>query len=291
MSDKSRAENRRVLIADDDPAVVRALLVRCRKLGLEVEAAADGLQTILKATRNPPRLLILDVNMPEADGFRVCEWLLDPKRPPMDVIMLTGRADGETLVRCDSFGATYVRKGDDTWSAVKAVLAEVLEIEASALGAADTLQARADARVLTAKRNRVLLVEDDANLAGALERRLAKHGAETLRASNGVDAFRIAVREQPDVIIADYIMPEGGGHYLLWRLRSTDSTQHIPVIVITGQPLDEGAEHPLARELRGRGGAVRFFRKPLDTEALLAEVGRHCTLGDVPSGNAAPDAR
>ncbi len=69
--------NRRVLIADDDPAVVRALSVRCKKLGLEVETAANGLQAILKAQRNPPRLLILDIKMPEADGFRVCEWLLE----------------------------------------------------------------------------------------------------------------------------------------------------------------------------------------------------------------------
>ena len=74
--------NRKVLIADDDPAVVRALSVRCKKLGLEVETAENGLQAILKASRNPPRLLILDINMPEADGFRVCEWLLDPQRPP-----------------------------------------------------------------------------------------------------------------------------------------------------------------------------------------------------------------
>jgi CheY-like chemotaxis protein len=58
-----------VLIADDDPAVVRALSVRCKKLGLEVETAENGLQAILKATRNPPRLLILDINMPEGTAF------------------------------------------------------------------------------------------------------------------------------------------------------------------------------------------------------------------------------
>ncbi len=34
-------------------------------------------------------------------------------------------------------------------------------------------------------------------------------------ASNGVEAYRLAVKERPDAIIADYVMPEGGGHYLL----------------------------------------------------------------------------
>ncbi len=133
--------NRKVLIADDDPAVVRALSVRCKKLGLEVETAENGLQAILKAQRHPPRLLILDINMPEADGFRVCEWLLDPRRPAVDVVVLTGRNDSDTLVRCNSFGAFYVPKNQDTWGAIKSIIAEILEIERTALAADDRLKA------------------------------------------------------------------------------------------------------------------------------------------------------
>ena len=128
--------NRRVLIADDDPAVVRALSVRCKKLGLEVETAENGLQAILKASRNPPRLLILDINMPEADGFRVCEWLLDPQRPPIDVVMLTGRNDSDTLSRCNSFGAFYVPKNQETWDTIKSIMGEILDIDEAALNAA-----------------------------------------------------------------------------------------------------------------------------------------------------------
>ena len=82
-----------VMIADDDPGVVRALALRCSKLGLQVETASNGLQAILRASRNPPNVMILDLNMPEADGFKVCEWMLDPRRPPMEVIILTGRSE------------------------------------------------------------------------------------------------------------------------------------------------------------------------------------------------------
>ena len=132
--------NRKVLIADDDPAVVRALSVRCKKLGLEVETAENGLQAILKASRNPPRLLILDINMPEADGFRVCEWLLDPQRPPVDVVMLTGRDDSDTLVRCDSFGAFYVPKNHETWDTIKSIVGEILDLDPSVLASASMSQ-------------------------------------------------------------------------------------------------------------------------------------------------------
>ena len=239
--------NRKVLIADDDPAVVRALSMRCKKLGLEVETAENGLQAILKASRNPPRLLILDINMPEADGFRVCEWLLDPQRPPVDVVMLTGRDDSDTLVRCDSFGAFYVPKNQETWDTIKSIMGEILEIDDATL-AGGRARSRSnfggEARpVVREKRNKVLIVEDDADLARALERRLQKCGAETLIAHNGIEAYRMAMKELPDAIIADYVMPEGGGHYLLWRLKSTEFDEA------------HSGHHDHRADLRGRNGA------------------------------------
>jgi CheY-like chemotaxis protein len=275
--------SRKVLIADDDPAVVRALSLRCRKLGLEVDTAENGLQAILKASRNPPRLLILDLNMPEADGFRVCEWLLDADRPPIDVVMLTGRNDSDTLTRCDSFGAFYVPKNQDTWDMIKSILGEVMEIDAETLAAsvAPRRFRNEDLEVRSTK-NKVLIVEDDLDIVHALERRLQKVGAQTFVATNGVEAFRIALKERPDAIIADYIMPEGGGHYLLWRLKSTEATRHIPVIIVTGQSFEMGTEHAAEREALGRNGAVKFFRKPIDTDALFRELSQHCTIQYTP---------
>ncbi len=272
--------NRRILIADDDPAVVRALSVRCRKLGLEVETAENGLQAILRAQRNPPRLLILDINMPEADGFRVCEWLLDPQRPPLDVVMVTGREDAETLQRCDSFGAFYVPKNHETWETIRSIMAELLDFDGGALEAADAAARSgiAEHELNRRKRNKVLIVDDDADLSNALARRLSKCGAETIIASNGVEAYRLAVRERPDAIIADYVMPDGGGHYLLWRLKSTEATRHIPIIMITGQRFESGTDNPVERESTGRSGAVALLRKPLDTDALFKVLSQHCAI-------------
>jgi CheY-like chemotaxis protein len=128
------------------------------------------------------------------------------------------------------------------------------------------------------KHNKILVVDDDKDLTHGLARRLSKCGARTLTASNGVEAFRIAMRERPDAIIADYVMPEGSGHYLLWRLKSTEVTKDIPVIMITGQRLEPGVESGLALESTGRGGAVAFMRKPLDNDALLKELSHHCAI-------------
>ena len=128
------------------------------------------------------------------------------------------------------------------------------------------------------KHNKILIVDDDADLTRALAQRLNKSGAQTLTASNGVEAYRIAMRERPDAVIADYVMPEGGGHYLLWRLKSTEVTKDIPVIMITGQRLEPGVESGFALEATGREGAVAFMRKPLDNDALLKELSHHCAV-------------
>ena len=128
------------------------------------------------------------------------------------------------------------------------------------------------------KHNKILIVDDDTDLTRALARRLSKSGAQTLTASNGVEAYRIAMRERPDAIIADYVMPEGGGHYLLWRLKSTEVTKDIPVIMITGQRLEPGVESGFALETTGREGAVALLRKPLDNDALLKELSHHCAI-------------
>lgn len=275
--------NRKVLIADDDPGVVRALSLRCKKLGLEVETAENGLQAILKAQRHPPRLIILDINMPEVDGYRVCEWLLDQKRPPVDVIMLTGRDDLDALDRSDSFGAFYVQKNQYTWETIRSIMTEIFDIDEEALNAVGARSSIAVDELSQQKHNRILIVDDDTDLTRGLARRLGKSGAQTLTASNGIEAYRIAMRERPDAIIADYVMPEGGGHYLLWRLKSTEVTKNIPVIMISGQRLDPGLDSPFARDQMGREGPAAFLRKPLDYDALLKELSHHCAVQYSPS--------
>ncbi len=61
----------KMLIADDDPLIVMALADRCARMGFEIETATNGLQAMIKASRSKPDILVIDVNMPEADGLSV----------------------------------------------------------------------------------------------------------------------------------------------------------------------------------------------------------------------------
>jgi CheY-like chemotaxis protein len=115
----------KMLIADDDPAIVQMLANRCLKMGFKVDTASNGMQLLIKARQWKPDVLIVDVNMPEMDGLSVCTKLLEPRGISVDVVVVTGYTDPETIERCESFGAFYARKGPDFWIRIRAALEEL----------------------------------------------------------------------------------------------------------------------------------------------------------------------
>ena len=116
----------KMLIADDDPAIVRLLADRCVKLGFKIETAANGLQLLIKARRNHPDIIIVDVNMPELDGLQALEKLraIDPD---CAVIMLTSLTTRQVIERAASLGAVnYIRK-DTPKEEILATLRQILD--------------------------------------------------------------------------------------------------------------------------------------------------------------------
>jgi DNA-binding response OmpR family regulator len=84
--------NRRILIADDEPYILRSLSFVLKKEGFEVETACDGEETLEKARQFKPKILFLDIMMPLEDGYEVCKKLKsDPDINDIYVIMLTAK--------------------------------------------------------------------------------------------------------------------------------------------------------------------------------------------------------
>src|ERR1700753_2799219 len=59
----------RILVADDDPCVLRAVSERCKGMGFDVDTATSGLQVLVKAGARELDLIVVDVHMPEVDGL------------------------------------------------------------------------------------------------------------------------------------------------------------------------------------------------------------------------------
>ena len=95
----------------------------------------------------------------------------------------------------------------------------------------------------------VILVVDDAALAReAVARLLEFEGFQTVRASNGKEAYATLYSQKPDLVLLDLMMPELDGITLLRMIRNHPQWETIPIIVLTGLP-DENKLVARAREL------------------------------------------
>lgn len=102
---------------------------------------------------------------------------------------------------------------------------------------------------------KVMLVEDDNNLREIYEARLAAEGYEIVAAQDGEEALALAVKERPDLIIADIMMPKVSGFDMLDILRSTPETKHTKIIMMTA--LSQAEDKTRAEKL----GADRYLVK------------------------------
>jgi two-component system, OmpR family, KDP operon response regulator KdpE len=102
----------RVLIVEDEPALLRALRINLRARGYEVITAGDGRTALAGAARRPPDAVLLDLGLPDVDGVTVIHELRAWSRAP--VIVLSGRSgSGDKIGALDAGANDYVTKPFD----------------------------------------------------------------------------------------------------------------------------------------------------------------------------------
>jgi two-component system, OmpR family, phosphate regulon response regulator PhoB len=113
---------------------------------------------------------------------------------------------------------------------------------------------------------KILIVEDEPAIAELLRYTMASAGFGVVTSGDGEDAETLAVDENPDLIVLDWMLPSVSGIELCRRLRTRKETQAIPIIMLTAR----GEE---ADKLRGlTTGADDYMVKPFSTPELVARV-------------------
>lgn len=131
--------------------------------------------------------------------------------------------------------------------------------------------------------SKVMVVEDDASLREIYSIRITAEGYEVVSAGDGEEALAVAVREKPDLILSDVMMPKISGFDMLDILRSTPETANIKVIMMTALSADD------QRQRGERLGANRYLVKSqVGIEDVINTI--HEVLGDKPVAAPAPAA-
>jgi CheY-like chemotaxis protein len=110
---------------------------------------------------------------------------------------------------------------------------------------------------------KILSIDDSKMVHMVIARTLKPYNVEVLTALNGQEGVDKAKLETPDLIILDMTMPVMDGYEALLLLKGTESTKHIPVVMLSA---DGGAA---STEKAMQAGAVKFINKPFNSDSLL----------------------
>ncbi len=118
------------------------------------------------------------------------------------------------------------------------------------------------------ERKTVLVVEDSPLISSELEHLLSREGYRVLSAKDGIEAFKKAISEAPDVILTDKEMPGFDGYRLLESLKSLPETRRIPVLLLTASLNSEEEADAFSK------GFFDFMAKPVKDVTLVTRVKR-----------------
>jgi CheY-like chemotaxis protein len=110
----------------------------------------------------------------------------------------------------------------------------------------------------------VLVVDDDTDIVAAATMRLEAAGYDTLAATDGQAAVVVAEARHPDGILMDVNMPVMDGITALKELKDLDSTEDIPVVIMSAEESNRQAAHD--------AGAEAFVKKPYQSAVMVQVV-------------------
>ena len=114
--------------------------------------------------------------------------------------------------------------------------------------------------------NKILIVEDEADIQALVHRVLTANGFEVFKASNGEEGLIKATTLKPDLIILDLMMPGLSGLEVCRLLKSRQDTKEIPILILSA--LNRSVDRGYAKE----AGADSYMSKPFQIDELLVAI-------------------
>ncbi len=265
----------RVLIVDDNPANRKLLEVRLNNEYFEVLSVSNGPDAILICEKALCDIVLLDVMMPEMDGFEVCRRLKSHiSTAHLPIVMVTALDQPADRVRGLEAGADdFLTKPIDEIQ----LIARVRSLARLKM-AIDELRNRANTTVALGmiaefatpgpddgKRGRMLIVDDRKNSAERLTAALAAHHAVTIESSAQEAMFK-AAEDNVDVLIISLGLAGYDALRLCSQIRALERTRNLPILLVADV-------EDRMRVVRGLElGVNDWLSRPVDRNELLARV-------------------
>ena len=232
----------RILIVDDEPFNRDVLAQELELLDHDPVAAVHGRDALDQLGREAVDLILLDIMMPETDGWQVLHGLKsDPATRDIPVLLLSVVDQKDLGYRLGA--ADYLMKPferDDLIAALHRVAPRC---------------------------RRLLVVDDDPHVVDLVRQSLEDEPYQIDAAGDGLDALDAIRHRRPDVILLDLLMPRMDGFEVIASLQKDPERREIPVIVLTAKTLTRQER----RSLKEHALAV-IQKGALDRDLLMAEL-------------------
>lgn len=213
-----------VLVCDDDPSIRAVVQIMLEQQGYRAMTVASGQEAVEQAIAARPDVILLNLMMPSMNGWETTAALKEQSDTrDIPIIILSGLLPDERESPQPDVIDWIVKPPDEM------LLFQALE------------------RAVTRhdKQARVLIVEDDLDLARVLIAMFERHGIETFHAQTGREAIQLSQRIIPDLLVLDLVLPECNGFAVVDWLRQHNRLCQVPLVVYTAQDLNNSERERL----------------------------------------------
>ncbi len=220
-----------VMVVDDNPTDLESMAGIIENENIRVIRAKGGQECLEMMNTLKPDVLVLDLNMPETDGFMVLDRLhRNAETMNIPVIIATAKdLSPEEKLLLNGKVVSILLKNQTTAHQIFDEVSRILKrLEHMALREKSGNQEFP---------KRILIIEDNPDAIVQIKMVLRNEGYLVDVASSGFEAIAYVAHTLPDGIILDLMMPGMDGFEVLERIRGTLKTAHIPVLVLTAKTL------------------------------------------------------
>lgn len=259
---------KKILLVEDEEYIADMYKMKFEKHGYETIVAADGEEGLKLAESRKPDLILLDLVLPRLSGFEVLKKLKENKKTKdIKVYIISNLGQNGEINHGFKDGADgYLIKSSLTPSQLVENVGKIFEGKAVGIKriVSSVAEVKKENARIKKKSARALLFEDNEVISEMYKLGLEKAGFEVEVAGNGAWGFKLANEKKFDIILMDMIMPALNGYEAIKKLKASEKTRGVPVIILSNSAQDYEIEG--AKKL----GAAGYLLKSQITPVKLA---------------------
>lgn len=253
--------SKKILLIEDDQMLANLLVQKLTLEGFGAYFARDGKSGLEAIKSIHPDMILLDLMLPEINGYQLMEILRkdsDPSIANIPIIIISNSGQPVEIDKALQYGIKdyFVKSSFDPGQVVQKIKKHMTDVDAPQPLSPSTLQ-----------KIKITIIEDDKFLRDLEAQKLAKEQIEVTTAMDGEQGIKLVEQVKPDILLLDILLPGIDGFEVLKRIRENPEIANTTVIMLSNFGQREDIQRATAL------GAVKFLIKANYTlDEIVSEV-------------------